>query len=119
MTRQRLADAARSEGPSISNGGPMQPGEIKIVHVKDSSGQIIRTVTIHRTTRAYAYDLCDAYNEAMSEDARRRGLEYYVTPAGEVKLGDRQDWTRQHTRDIARKAEQERQQWLRNNGAKP
>lgn len=116
MTRQRLADAARNEGPAISNGGPMQPGEIKIIHVKDSSGQIVRTVTIHRTARDYAYDLCDAYNEAMSEDARRRGLEYYVTNSGEVKLGDRQDWTRQHTIELARKAEHDRQQWKRNNG---
>lgn len=118
MTRQRLADAAKFSSGAAGGGsggnGPMKPGDVRIVEVKDGHGSIIKTITIHRTNRPYAEDLCEAYNAAMSQGARDRGLEYRVLN-GEVKLGYSYEFSAAHTKHLERQAESERQQWLRNN----
>lgn len=113
MSRQRLTDAAKFTGGGGGSGGdgPMEPGDVRIVEVKDRNGQVTKTITIHRTDRAYVYDLCDAYNAART----RQDIEWYVSAAGELKLGEPGDWTRNHTDHLARKAERDRQEWIRNN----
>lgn len=101
--------------PSFSGGGdaPMKPGETKVIHVKDkATGAITKTITLHRTTRPYVEDLCDAYNDAMSESARQRGLLWYVAN-GELKLGDHLDFNRWKTGQIEAQTERERQDWKR------
>lgn len=113
MTRQRLADAVSAGGVSGGGAGPMKPGDTRTIHANDKDGTVIKTITIHRTERLYAEDLCDAYNVAMSDDARRRGLAWYVTSAGEVKLGDSEDFTRWKTERSAQRRERERQDWKR------
>jgi hypothetical protein len=64
---------------------PMQAGESRTYTGEGKSAQ--KTVTIIRTDRPYAEDLCDAYNASMGEEARKRGLRWQVSHAGELKLG--------------------------------
>lgn len=64
-------------------GGPMNPGDVRTYTARDpKTGEVIKEITIHRTTRDYAYDLCDAYNAACPYS----DMEYFVLN-GEVKLG--------------------------------
>ena len=67
-----------------------------------------KTLTITRTTREYVHDLCDAYNAARSDDAMARGVEWYVTPAGELRIGSSADASRRITRQIESRLETER-----------
>lgn len=95
--------------------GEMQPGGTRTIH----DGKSGRIWTVTRTNRPFAHDLCDAYNDGMSDEARRRGLRWFVNQAGEVKLGDDPNWTRHHTGEIERGHERERQEWMRNNQPRP
>lgn len=64
-------------------GGPMVPGDVRTFTARDpKTGEVTKEITIRRTNREYAYDLCDAYNEARPHGA----MEYFVFN-GEVKLG--------------------------------
>ena len=56
--------------------------------------------------------------EAAARNARisRDDIEWAVNAQGQIFLQYRADWTRQHTIELARKAEHDRQQWKRNNG---
>jgi hypothetical protein len=65
------------------------PGDERTVVTKDG-----RSFTIVRTSRPYVWDLCDAYNEALT----RPELEWRVDVAGNLKLDHRQDWSRQNSR---------------------
>lgn len=104
-----------SSGPSGGGDGPMRPGDTRTIHAKDkATGEIIKTITVHRTNRPYVEDLCDAYNAAMDEGAKRRGLAWYVTNAGELKLGDHEAFTRWNTKRMKAEAERQRQEWIRN-----
>lgn len=103
----KLADGGGSGGS-----GPMNPGDIRQVHVKDKDGSIIKTITIHRTTREYCHDLCDAYNDACSQEVIDRGGEWYVTPNKTVALGIAAGFTVHHTKQLARHAETERLTWI-------
>lgn len=109
MARDRLNDTPES------GRGPMSPGDVRIVHVKDGQGQIVNTLTIHRTNRPYAYDLVDAYNAARL----RHDVEWFVNASGDPQLGDAVGFNEQNTKRLERKAERERQEWLRNNQARP
>jgi hypothetical protein len=95
--------------PVGGGGGHLEVGEVRTV-VDRNTGKVIEIV---RTTRDYVYDLADAYNAAMSGAARERGLEWYVNPAGELKLGDNASWARAHTKNIERCNEAERARFLR------
>lgn len=86
----------------------LAPGETRTIHAKDRSGNIVKTITVHRTEREYVFDLCDAYNAARSEDARQRGLEWYVAPNGELKLGDNAAWSKRNAERIESRNETER-----------
>ena len=61
-----------------------------------------------RTDRPYIFDLCAHYNRTMSQSAGMRGLEWYVSPAGELKLGETQEWQRERSEQLTRMAESER-----------
>lgn len=112
MTSNPLAERRAAGAQSNSS----VAGDIRTV-ADSASGKVI---AIHRTSRPYAFDLCDAYNAAMSEDARQRGLEWYVSASGEAKLGDSAAWQSRHTNDLARGAETDRQQHIRaQNRAQP
>lgn len=56
-----------------------------------------------------------AENEAARRNATlaRDDIEWAVGPTG-LYLRDKPGWTRQHTAEIARRHERDRQQWLRN-----
>lgn len=105
-----MANPFTLEHPT-SGAGTVEPGDVRAVVAKDKNGTIVKTLTIHRTERPYAYDLCDAYNEAISPAARERGLAYYVTDSGEVKLGDSVQFSRWNTEAIDHRHERERRQW--------
>lgn len=61
----------------------MNPGESRTYTARDpKTGDVVKEITIHRTTRDYVYDLCDAYNAARLY----ADTEYFVLN-GEVKLG--------------------------------
>jgi hypothetical protein len=79
------------------------PGQTRMV----DNGRI----TIIRSNRTYAHDLCDAYNAARSSATLDRGIEWFVTPAGELKIGQSDSFTCALTRKIEADAEQERKRW--------
>ena len=89
--------------------GSLQPGETRTIHDLKSG----RTWTVHRTTRDYVYDLCDAYNVELSPALRNNGLQWFVTPSGELKLGDNAEWSRHNRREIAQRMESERSRFIR------
>ncbi len=107
MTNPLLAKPNASGGSG--GGGPMDPGDIRVIHAKDNHGQITKTFTLERTSRPYVYDLCDAYNAARTRD----DIEWYVTPAGELKIGEPREFTAKHTRELERESEIERDRWKR------
>lgn len=92
----------------------MEVGETRYVCARNTKGEIVKEYTLTRTARPYVYDLCDAYNNSMSEAARQRGAIWIVTHGGELKLTDSDEFHRWNTRNMARKGESERQEWLRN-----
>ena len=94
---------------------PMQPGEYFTFNRKDKNDQPNGTLTIERTARPYAYDLCDAYNKSMRPDLKAQGAEWFVDSQGQVKLGQNAEWSKAHAAQIAKTQEYERQQWLRHN----
>lgn len=111
MGRNPLDDG-EGGGGSRGTGGPMQPGDVHTIHAKDpKTGEIIKTFTLQRTARPYVYDLCDAYNAERSDAVIRNGGEWYVTPHGELKLGDSSHWTSRRTRELDAQAERDRQLW--------
>jgi hypothetical protein len=98
-----------TEGITGGGGGGLHVGETRTI-VDAKSG---RTWTVHRTTRDYVYDLCDAYNVQLSPAVRSIGLQWYVTPSGELKLGDNAEWSRHNSRQIAQRMETERSRFIR------
>lgn len=109
MARDRLNNPDGEIGSSTSS--PMKPGDVRTI-VDPKSGKVI---TLHRTERPYVEDLCDAYNEAMSVEAKRRGLGWHVDDGGQLKLADKASFSARQTKSLARKEEYDRQQWKRNN----
>lgn len=103
----RLSDAQHNES------GTLKPGETRTILAKDKSGNVIKEIVVHRTEREYVYDLCDAYNEARSNDAKERGAEWYVAPNGELKLGDSSAWSKARHRQIESRNETERARFNR------
>lgn len=98
------------EGSTSSRAvGPMAIGETRTFVA------LGKPIHVTRTHRAYAYDLCDAYNEAMSDAARDRGLEYFIDGNGHVKLGERQSWSSKRTVHLERTSEYARKEWMRRN----
>lgn len=90
----------------------MRPGDTKTYTAKDKdTGAITKTIVLHRTTRDYVYDLCDAYNEVLSPGDAERGCRWEVAPNGELKFGFPRHVTDKLTRDRAEAAERERQQY--------
>lgn len=94
MTRQRLADAASAAAPGTSSfGRDLAPGEERTVTTREG-----KVITIVRTSRPYVFDLRDAYNDAMSDGCRRRGLEWFVDGNGNLRLGSSESAIRQMIR---------------------
>ncbi len=106
MARDRLNDAPETGSRAV---GPMAIGETRTFIA------LGKPIVITRTHRSYAHDLCDAYNEAMSDQARDRGLEYYVDGNGSVRLGERQSWSSKRTVHLDQTAEYKRKEWMRRN----
>lgn len=85
---------------------------VRTVFAKDKDGTVIKTINIRRSHQPYAQDLADAYNDQLSDRAKEMGLQWFVMPSGEVKLGERLGYSEAHTKDLERAAEQQRQRWL-------
>lgn len=91
----------------------MQIGESRTFETKDQkTGVVIKTITVLRTSRDYVFDLCDACNEALSNEAHDRGLEWHVDATGSLKLRDRPEWAEGHGKAVKANAERERRDWL-------
>lgn len=105
--------AKLTDGLGGGGGHELAPGEVRTVHAKDAAGNIVKTINIVRTGRDYVFDLCDAYNDARSGDARQRGIEWYVAPNGELKLGDNAAWSRHNAKRIEGCNETERARYNR------
>jgi hypothetical protein len=102
-----------TEGLIGGGGGSIPPGSTRMIDVKDKSGNIIKTLTVYRTDRDYAYDLADAYNDGLDPSSRQRGLQWFVGPSGELKLGDNSAWSRSNLKRIESRTETERARYLR------
>lgn len=101
-----LLDKSKTATPGS---GPMQPGDVRHIEVKDRHGSIVKTLTIHRTDRPYSHDLWDAYNAGLTRD----DIEWAVDGNDQLYLRDKPARSAQRTRDIATKAENERERWKR------
>jgi hypothetical protein len=88
--------------------GDIRPGETRTILAKDKSGNILKTMTLFRTERDYVHDLCDCYNAHRSQEIIDRGLEWFVAPNGELKLGDNAAWSRANLKRIESRNETER-----------
>lgn len=108
---------AKFDGGGEGQGGrgPMRPGETFTFNRKDKNDQPNGTLTIERTSRPYAFDLCDAYNRTMRHDLVAQGGEYFVDKQGQVRLGISAEWTAANSLRMAQQQEYERQQWVRHN----
>jgi hypothetical protein len=95
----KLTDGIRGGG-----GSDIKPGETRSWDARDKDGNYIKTITLVRTERDYAHDLCDAYNASRS----RPDILWFVTPTGELRLGDDPDWSRRNLRQIESRTETER-----------
>lgn len=91
--------------------GRMQVGEERIYTATDKEGRVLKEIKIVRTDRPYVYDLCDAYNQAISPDAEARGLSYEVVN-GEVKIGFSQAFSKKLTKELEAKMERERRDYI-------
>lgn len=99
---------------TLTEGRDPAVGETRTVFAKDKGGEIIKTIHVTRTNREYVYDLADAYNRAMPDVQRRMGLEWFVLPSGELKLGEARGYSEHRTRELEREREQERRRWIAN-----
>ncbi len=98
-------------GPgSGGQSGKMKPGDTKTITARDrETGEVVKTMTLHRTTRRYVDDLCDAYNaDRFSED-----LEWYVDGAETLRLGTPHSTVMKRLGYSAANAENSRERWLR------
>ena len=102
-----------TEGLTTGGGGDLKPGESRTILAKDKQGNILKTMTLYRTTREYVYDLCDCYNAHRTEEAKERGVEWYVGPSGELKIGDSAAWSRHHAKQAEGRNETERARFNR------
>lgn len=89
-------------------------GDNQVFHARNESKEIIKTFTLRRTERPYVHDLADAYNDAMPDQQRNMGIVWYVTPAGELKIGEDSRYCVHQSKVLEHNREQERQRWLRN-----
>ena len=85
----------------------LRVGESRVVNIKDKAGVIVDTLTIVRTERPYAFDLCDAYNTKLTNN----NVKWVVGHDGNPHLEFIQCPV-ERGRELARKAEAERQKWL-------
>jgi hypothetical protein len=92
----------RSEGPR-----DIEPGETRTWTAGD------KTFTLTRTERPYVFDLRDCYNDARTAEALRRGVEWYVNAAGELKIGFSAESTRADIRRAESRLETERARFIR------
>lgn len=91
-----------------SSDGELRPGETRTILAKDRQGNILKTMTLVRTERDYVHDLCDCYNNHRTQDAIDRGVEWFVAPNGELRIGTADDWSRKNHRQIESRNETER-----------
>jgi hypothetical protein len=83
-------------GDADCSGSALKPGDVRTWSAKDKSGNVIKSFKLTRTTREYVYDLCDAYNEARTKEVEDRGVEWFVAPNGELRIGTSDDWSRKN-----------------------
>jgi hypothetical protein len=102
-----------NEGQASGGGGDLPPGATRTIIVRDKQGSEVKTITVYRSNRPYAEDLCDAYNASMSPQARERGLLWFVAPSGELRLGDNEAWSRANAKRIESRRETERARFVR------
>lgn len=99
--------------PGTGNfGRDLQPGEERAWPAKDKQGNVLKMIKLTRTARDYVHDLCDAYNDARTADAKERGVEWFVAN-GELRIGDSADWSRFNRRQTESRNETERARFIR------
>jgi hypothetical protein len=87
--------------------GDLKPGETRTWHARDKdTKEIIKTFVLTRTERDYVYDLCDAYNDARTQDAIERGVEWFVHN-GELRIGTSDAWSRANHKRIEQQKQTE------------
>lgn len=87
----------------------MQPGETRPWSEVEG-----RMIFFTRTDRPLTLDLCDANNASMGRGARNRGLEWFVSSSGELKLGTSQQAMMAHVKADKARLERERQAYIAN-----
>jgi hypothetical protein len=101
-----------TEGIVGSGSRDLAPGDTRTIDVKDKSGNVIKTITVFRTERDYVYDLCDAYNDARTRDAKERGIEWFVAN-GTLAIGHSFEAMKANARATERRNETERARFVR------
>lgn len=105
MARNPLDDDAEVGSRA---GRAMQIGEVRTILAHNSKGELVKTLKITRTARDYVHDLCDAYNDGNAHPE----AEYYVDSTGKLRFGFTERSSIERSKDLAAKAEAERQHWL-------
>jgi hypothetical protein len=96
--------AEAGNASSIGNfGRDLEPGETRTI-LRPGRPPLI----VYRTTRTYAEDLRDAYNDGRSARALEDGLLWVLTPDGALRLTQDDAWTRAHLKRLEATAESER-----------
>jgi hypothetical protein len=94
---------------------PLQGDMVTIRRVNKDGQEIAPPLVFQRTARPYVQDLCQAYND----NSLRDDVEWYVTEAGDIRIGTPDGFTARMTRDLKRGRERERQEWIRNHRDEP
>ena len=102
-----MANPFRTDTASMGSRS-LNVGETRQINVKDKDGDLIETITLHRTARPYVWDLADAYN------SMKNGQDDRVWIVGDDKNLKLQSVQAPKVLTEAMEADQEvgRQKWL-------
>lgn len=72
------------DGGAFSRHRELAPGETRLIVGHDKHGNVVKQVTLTRTTRPYVYDLADAYNQDIPAGTKR----WFVDSGDNLRFDD-------------------------------
>jgi hypothetical protein len=81
----------------------MDVGEERIINVLDKDKRVVKSLTLIRTGRPYAYDLADAYDGGLTQQQKAAGLRWVVSN-GQATLITTREWTNEQTERLRKRS---------------